>query len=154
MPLGYSEFAQNWLWGLGMSVFEMSIFRPQCAFRSFGYFTKWITQWSLFFIMMAILCLILLIYCHKHRNAHHDWRYISKKQGLLTTVAAAQMLLMLVHLRDDLIFVQCVRCEDSKLCISLCFHLLFMAIHLNYTILYSISLFLLYVYHFLYVFLL
>eukprot|EP00913_Durusdinium_trenchii_P003616 g3346.t1 len=28
------------------------------------------------------------------------------------------MILLLVHLRDDLIFLQCIDCEDGKLCLA------------------------------------
>ncbi|CAK9106848.1 unnamed protein product [Durusdinium trenchii] len=118
MPLQFTSFAESWLWGLGMSVFDFSIFRPQCAFRAFSYFVKWLTQWGLFFIMSGILAAVMFIYCARHLNRHHDPSYISMRQGFLCTMSATLMLLLLVHLRDDLVFLQCVDCEDGKQCLA------------------------------------
>eukprot|EP00439_Symbiodinium_sp_Y106_P027958 s6365_g3.t1 len=66
MPLPYTRFTQDWLWALGIVAWDLSIFRPQCAFR-LSYFMKWFLQWFTFFVMVAILAVLMLAYCHSHK---------------------------------------------------------------------------------------
>lgn len=117
MPLDFTSFAREWLWFLGMFVFDLSIFRPQCALE-FPYFWKWLFHWALFFVMIVVLLVIMLAIGRNHKNAQHDWKYISKKQALLSMFSASLLLFTLVHLRDDLIFAQCIACEDGKFCLA------------------------------------
>lgn len=117
MPLSFTSFAREWLWFLGMFVFDLSIFRPQCALE-FPYFWKWLFHWALFFVMIVLLLVIMLAIGRNHKNAQHDWKYISKKQALLSMFSASLLLFTLVHLRDDLIFAQCIACEDDKFCLA------------------------------------
>ncbi|CAL1154452.1 unnamed protein product [Cladocopium goreaui] len=100
-----------------MFVFDLSIFRPQCALE-FPYFWKWLFHWALFFVMIVLLLVIMLAIGRNHKNAQHDWKYISKKQALLSMFSASLLLFTLVHLRDDLIFAQCIACEDDKFCLA------------------------------------
>jgi len=117
MPLPYTRFTQDWLWALGIVAWDLSIFRPQCAFR-LSYFMKWFLQWFTFFVMVAILAVLMLAYCHSHKNRNHDLGYIRPKRGLLGVVSCTLMLLLLVHLRDDLVFVGCIPCENEKWCLA------------------------------------
>lgn len=117
MPLEFNSFARTWLWALGMFVFDLSIFRPQCAWL-FTYFWKWLVQWGVFFLMILILLGVMLIIGRNHKNARHDWKFISRKQALWSMFSASLLLITLVHLRDDLIFAQCIACEDGKFCLA------------------------------------
>ncbi|CAJ1355450.1 unnamed protein product [Effrenium voratum] len=118
MPLPFTRFSELWLWGLGFSAWDFSIFRPQCGFKTMSYLTKWLTQWSVFFIMMFLLVLSIWLYCHFHKNSRRDLNWIHPKQGILGMISLSLMILLLVHLRDDLIFTQCIHCEDDRFCLA------------------------------------
>ncbi|CAE7305192.1 UGT80B1, partial [Symbiodinium pilosum] len=117
MPLPYTRFTKDWLWTMGIVACDMSILRPQCAFR-LSYLAKWLLQWATFFIVLVVLCVAMLAYCTWHKNRLMDVGYISPKRGFLGVVSVTMMLFLLVHLRDDLVFVSCVPCEDDKFCLA------------------------------------
>eukprot|EP00439_Symbiodinium_sp_Y106_P036321 s1766_g4.t1 len=107
------RFTKDWLWTLGSVAADMSFLRPQCAFR-LSYLSKWLLQWATFFIVVVVLSLGMLAYCLHHKNRLKDVGYISPKRGLLGVVSVTMMLFLLVHLRDDLVFLSCIPCEHDK----------------------------------------
>ncbi|CAK9090465.1 M protein [Durusdinium trenchii] len=117
MPLNFTRFTRDWLWALGVTAWDFSILRPQCAYE-ISFVWKWLLQWLGFFVMIAFTLLCIWIYTCIHRNANRDYYYISPSQGLLGMLSINFMILLLVHLRDDLIFLQCIDCEDGKLCLA------------------------------------
>jgi len=117
MPLPYTRFTKDWLWTLGSVAADMSFLRPQCAFR-LSYLSKWLLQWATFFIVVVVLSLGMLAYCLHHKNRLKDVGYISPKRGLLGVVSVTMMLFLLVHLRDDLVFLSCIPCEHDKFCLA------------------------------------
>ncbi|CAE7884305.1 UGT80B1 [Symbiodinium microadriaticum] len=117
MPLPYTRFTKDWLWITGIVACDVSILRPQCALK-LSYFMKWLMQWATFFVVVAVLALAMLAYCFHHKNRLKDLGYISPKRGILGVFSITLMLLLLVHLRDDLIFLSCVTCEGDKMCLA------------------------------------
>ncbi|CAE7443664.1 sapA [Symbiodinium natans] len=117
MPLPYTRFTKDWLWTVGIAACDVSILRPQCAFK-LSYFMKWLMQWATFFVVVAVLTVSMMVYCVHHKNRLRDIGYISPRRGILGVVSVTLMLLLLVHLRDDMIFLNCIPCEGDKFCLS------------------------------------